>query len=64
MREFKILVTYSDNTAFSFKASFEGEEWEYMALLNMVTRGTLMASSAVRATAYNEDGSYVVSYRK
>lgn len=59
---FFIEVIYDDNSQFDFHVELEGEEHEWHATLNMITRGTLMASIATKATAYNEEGFEVVSY--
>ena len=61
---FTIEIEYSDETSFFFDVILEGKEHEYMAHLMQITRGTLMASSASRATAYNQDGFNVCAYTK
>ena len=61
---FTIEIEYSDESSFFFDVILEGEEHEFMAQLMMITRGTLMASSAARATAYNQDGFDVCAYKK
>lgn len=55
---------YKDESSFSFYGEFEGTESHIAAEICMVTRGTLMASMAVKATAYNEDGFEVCQYIK
>lgn len=62
MNKYLIEVIYDDGTGFKFSVSIEGEEHEFMAHLMQITRGTLMASSAHRATCYNSDGLYVCDY--
>ncbi len=59
---FYIEVIYDDDSEFDFYVELDGEEHEWRATLGMITRGTLMASSATRATAYDEERSDVVSY--
>lgn len=61
---FFVEVIYGDDSSFSFNVEMEGTDNEVIAQLMMITRGTLMASSAVRATAYRQDGFDVCSYCK
>lgn len=62
MKEFTVELVYGDESSAFFKVSVEGEEHDYMALLLMITRGTLMASMAKRAVCYNDEGFDVCSY--
>lgn len=62
--EFTFFLTYSDDSECNFEVKVEGEEHEYMALLMMIARGTLMASMANRITVYNDQGWDVLSYVK
>lgn len=55
-------IVYNDDTEFHFNVELEGRYSAVMASLMMITRGTLMASSAHRAVAYNEEGFDVCSY--
>lgn len=64
MKEFFVELVYNDDSTNEFYVKVEGEEHEYMALLSMITRGTLMASSAKEATCYNDEGFDVCSYMK
>lgn len=64
MKEFTIELVYGDESSNFFKVNVEGEEHEYMALLSMITRGTLMASMAKRAVCYNDEGFDVCSYMR
>lgn len=57
-----IEIEYDDETGFTFDVTLEGEEHEVMAELSMITRGTLRASSAYKATAYKQDGFPICSY--
>ena len=59
---FSVEIEYSDESSFFFDVILEGEPHQYMAHLQMIARGTLMASNARKAIAYNEEGFYVVSY--
>ena len=61
---FYVEVEYQDESSFYFHVILEGKPHKYMATLQMITRGTLMASNAYKATAYNEEGFDVVSYIK
>lgn len=62
--KFSVVVIYSDRSSFDFSIEIEGEEFEWKSTLMMVTRGTLQASNARTAIAYNEEGIDVVSYTK
>jgi hypothetical protein len=59
---FYLEIIYNDNSEFHFNVELEGPDHSIMASLMMITRGTLMASSAARAIAYNEEGFDVCSY--
>lgn len=63
-KTFFVELIYNDESEMHFEVSIEGREHDYMAVLSMITRGTLMASMAVRATAYNDQGFDVCSYQK
>lgn len=63
-QKFYVELVYNDGSERHFDVILEGKEHEIMADLMMITRGTLMASIAVRATAYNDQGFDVVSYRQ
>lgn len=60
--KFTIELTWNDDSNTYFDVTLEGDEHQYMALLMWITRGTLMASSAIKSVAYNEDGFDVCSY--
>ena len=64
MKQFYVELVYNDESTSDFYVRVEGEEHEYMALMSMITRGTLMASSAKSATCYNDEGFDVCSYVK
>lgn len=55
-KTFYVEIIYKDESEWHFDAVLEGSECDIMANLMMITRGTLMASMAVRATAYNDQG--------
>ena len=62
MTKYAVFLTYSDDTEVVFNVEVEGTDSEKMGALMMIVRGTLMASCACKATAYNEEGFDVVSY--
>lgn len=62
MKKFWIDIEYKDGSSFGFQVELEGDEATIHAKLQMITRGTLMASSAYRAICYNSDGFDVCSY--
>lgn len=62
--KFTIELTWKDESETMFNVEIDGKEHEVMAVLMWVTRGSLMASNAQKATAYNEEGFDVVSYIK
>lgn len=55
---------YDDDSEWNFEGLFELEGSEYPAAVMMVTRGTLMASNAIKGTAYREDGFPICEYIK
>jgi hypothetical protein len=56
-------LEYNDESTFSFDLVPNAESSnEYQSIVMMVTRGTLMASRAHKATAYNMEGFPIVSY--
>ena len=57
-----IIVEYNDKSEFTFDVTMEGKEHEVVAHLLMITRGTLIASSAKKATCYKSDGFVLCSY--
>lgn len=57
-------IQYDDDTEFHFDVEVEGKECEKVATIQMITRGTLMASSGTRAVAYNEEGFEICAYKK
>lgn len=59
-----IELEYSDGSNMTFDVTMEGKEHEIVASLLMITRGTLMASMACKATCYKSDGFEVCSYIK
>ena len=64
MAKFTIFLEYSDDSESCFEVSVEGSWHDIYALLCMITRGTLMASMAKKATCYNYEGFEVCSYIK
>lgn len=59
-----IILEYSDGSEMTFDVTMEGKEHDIIASLLMITRGTLMASIACKATCYKPDGFEVCSYVK
>lgn len=59
-----IFLTYNDDSEVCFTYECEEDKSHALATLMMVCRGTLMASSAVKVTAYNDDGFDLCSYTK
>lgn len=58
-------LEYNDESTMSFDLVPNAESSnEYQAIVMMVTRGTLMASGAHKATAYNMEGFPIASYVK
>lgn len=63
-KTFTLVLEYNDKSEVQAEISVEGEEYEYRALLNMIARGTLMASGAKRSYIYNSEGFDVIAYTK
>lgn len=61
---FTLVLDYEDESDAQVEIITEGEPFEYMAILSMICRGTLMASSAISCTIYNSEGFDVTGYRK
>lgn len=60
-----IEIEYNDESTFSFDVISHAETSSaYMAEIMMITRGTLMASIGIKATAYNCEGFPICSYVK
>ncbi len=59
-----IFLTYDDDSEVCFTYECDEERTHALATLMMVCRGTLMASSAKKVTAYNEEGFDICSYTK
>ena len=59
-----IFLTYRDDSEVYFTFKCDEDKRKALATLMMVCRGTLMASSGVRITAYDEDGFDICSYIK
>ncbi len=64
MKKFTVEMTYNDETEIHFTVEIDGTDNQIYGQLMMITRGTLMASGAQRATAYNEEGFDVCNYIK
>lgn len=61
---FTLVLEYKDGSESQIEIIAEGEKYEYMALLSMICRGTLMASTAIRSTIFNDEGFDVYAYIK
>lgn len=61
---FTLVLEYKDESEAQIEIIAEGEEHEYMAMLSMICRGTLMASNAIRSTIFNDEGFDVYCYIK
>lgn len=59
-----IVLEYSDGSETNFDVTIEGEEYQRQGTLMMITRGTLMASIAKKATCYKSDGFELCAYIK
>ena len=59
-----IVLEYSDGSDMTCDVTIEGEEHDIVASLLMITRGTLMASIACKATCYKPDGTILCVYTK
>lgn len=59
-----IVVEYKDGSEFTFDVTIEGTKNKILATIYMITRGTLMASSAKKATCYKSDGFEICQYIK
>lgn len=57
-----IVVEYNDKSEFTFDVTMQGTENEIIGNLMMITRGTLIASNARKATCYKNDGFELCSY--
>ena len=63
-RDFTVFVSYEDNSEFRFVVTSEENELEVNALLMMIARGVLMASTAKKAVCYDDQGFEICSYVK
>lgn len=63
-KTFTLVLEYNDKSEVQAEISVEGEEYENRALLNMIARGTLMASGAQRSYIYDSVGFDVCAYTK
>lgn len=61
---YTLVLEYTDGSDSQVEIITEGEPHEYMAILLMICRGTLMASMAKSCTIYDTEGFDVVSYTK
>lgn len=61
---FTVFIMYGDESCFQFEVTLEGKEHEIIGELCKITRGTLMASNAEHAVAYDNEGFDVCAYRR
>lgn len=61
---YTLVLEYNDGSDAQAEIITEGQHSESLALLMMICRGTLMASSAKSCTIYDTEGFDVVSYMK
>lgn len=62
--KFNVEIVYEDESSFDFDVELEGSCFEITDHLKLIARGTLMASSAVKATVYNDEGFDVCGFMK
>ena len=55
---------YEDDSEWNFDGEFEDSLKDSLANIMMVTRGTLMASMAIKGTAYNTEGFPICQYTR
>lgn len=60
----EVFIEYKDGSEWNFSIETKSKRSKAIAEITMITRGTLMASTAVRATAYNEEGFDICAYVK
>lgn len=60
--KFNVEIIYEDESSFNFDVELEGSWRVIESELMMITRGTLMATTAKKAVAYNDEGFDVCSY--
>lgn len=61
-KTFTIELTWKDESSKYFKVEVEGTTHEIESILMWITRGTLMATYAIKAICYNDEGFDVMSY--
>lgn len=61
---FTLCIVYNDESEMNAEITVEGKDSDKYALLLMICRGTLMASSAKRGYIYNSEGFEVCAYYK
>lgn len=58
----EVFIIYTDDSEWNFSVETRSSRQKSRAEISMITRGTLMASTAVRATAYDEEGFEICAY--
>lgn len=61
-KTFTIELTWKDESSTYFNVEVEGAPHEIKSTLMWITRGTLMATTAIKAICYNDEGFDVISY--
>lgn len=59
-----ITLTYNDDSMTGFEVKVDDSPASNQALLQMITRGTLMASMAKYAHCYDSEGFDICAYQK
>lgn len=59
---YRVEIIFSDTSNFNFEVKLHGKESDNRALLMIITRGTLLATSAVRGLAFTEQGDNILNY--
>lgn len=60
----EVFIEYKDGSEWNFSVETRSIRRKSLAEIAMITRGALMVSTAVRATAYDEDGFDICAYIK
>lgn len=60
----EVFIEYKDGSEWNFSIETQSNRVKAIAEIEMITRGTLMVSNAVRATAYDEEGFDICAYIK
>lgn len=61
-RKYKVEIVYEDGSATTFEVSIKDTEYNAVATMMMITRGTLLTTTGKWGIAYNERGRQVACY--